>query len=121
MCIIYTLSDIGISSCHILDPGPPQRVSAVALHDTAIMVTWEEPLDPNGILDQYSITYQLQPSYRDYLNDSVMTMDVPSDRFMVVLEDLHEFARYDVSVRAVNGLRMGEESSAAATTQPAGE
>lgn len=85
----------------------------MALNDTTVMVIWAEPLEPNGILDYYDITYQLQSL--SLLQDTV-TVRVESDVFEVVLTDLHEFAGYNVTVRAINGMREGETITVAVMT-----
>ena len=36
-------------------PGPPVSVKALAMSDEAILVSWKEPEEPNGVVVQYTV------------------------------------------------------------------
>ena len=53
-----------ILSCfvHALVPGPPHNVRAVPVSKDTIRVLWEPPLEPNGIIRGYTVSFGIETS-----------------------------------------------------------
>ena len=89
------------------------------LNATSFNVTWDEPSDPNGMVEGYQLNYSLL-AVDDYLNESYPHIDLgPSDR-NVVVSGLHPFASYWLELRARTDKGLGEADSEEATTNESG-
>ncbi len=70
------------------------------INATAILVEWQPPSEPNGIITTYEVRYTLM--------NSDMMMMVSSDILSIELTDLEEFSYYDISVRANTSVGPGD-------------
>ena len=92
----------------------PQNVTAVSLASTTINVTWEEvpPIDRNGIITTYEVLYEPLETFEQLLlSDIINTTDL-----FILLEDLHPFVSYNISVRAYTSVGNGPYSDVAVET-----
>ena len=79
------------------------NVAATSTSSSAINVTWEAPLVPNGIVRRYQITY-----YQTTLGIANSTA-IQADNTFVVITGLQFFTEYAVFVQAVT-IQLGMES-----------
>ena len=38
-------------------PGPPHNVSMRLVNDTTVLVSWQSPKEPNGVITEYEVYY----------------------------------------------------------------
>lgn len=110
----------------------PRNVELSVMNDTSIVVMWDEPSNPHGIISDYEvhihahgaasiliINYYIPQIYyqadkgSDYTGsyiDSEQTVRIPVDT-RYVLQGLYGSAKYTVSVAAVNGAGVGSRST----------
>ena len=94
----------------------PQNVTPVFLSSTTINVTWEEvpPIDRNGMITTYEVLYEPLETFEQLLSTDI----VNSTNIFVLLEGLHPFVSYNISVRAYTSVGNGPYSDVAiGTTQ----
>ena len=91
-----------------------QNVTAVSLSSTTINVTWEEvpPIDRNGIITTYEVLYEPLETFEQLLSSDIINT---TDLF-ILLEDLHPFVSYNISVRAYTSVGSGPYSDVAVET-----
>ena len=87
----------------------------------SVRATWEDPLDPNGIILSFSLSLQLTPG-QDYLLPLPTQTEflLSSDTFERDIAGLHPFARYEFSLRAATSFGEGSVTNSFATTNEAG-
>ena len=86
------------------------------VNSTALLATWEEPLDPNGVLTGYRLTVSIATDYLDPYNE---TFSLNSFQLFYVVSGLHPFATYMFELRAVT-FEVGSATTAAAITDEDG-
>ena len=74
-----------------------------------MIISWESPVEPNGIITEYNILY----------NDSDLQVD--GNITMVTLNDLYCWKKYRVQVSASTSAGYGRESSAVGITDVYGK
>ena len=92
----------------------PQNVTAMSPSSTTINVTWEEvpPIDRNGMIITYEVLYEPLETFGQLLSSDIINT---TDLF-VLLEGLHPFVSYNVSVRAYTSVGSGPYSDVAVET-----
>ena len=72
-------------------------MTAASLSSTTINVTWEEvlPCDRNGVIITYEVVFEPLETFGQLTSDISNTSDLS-----ILLEDLHPFVNYNISVRA---------------------
>ncbi|XP_071532406.1 phosphatidylinositol phosphatase PTPRQ-like [Panulirus ornatus] len=85
-------------------PGPPV-LTEVVVEGTTIIASWSDPVDKNGIIDQYVITWEDTMGVTG--SDSV-----GKDMYTFAIRDLDCCQIYSVKVRAHTGGGWGEDSKA---------
>ena len=91
----------------LLEPdGFPRNVTLEVVSATEIMVSWVEvnPFNRNGIITIYEVTYQPQENY------DRMTTYMNTTSLLVPLTGLHEYAVYNVEVKAFTIVGPGPDS-----------
>ena len=85
--------------------GSPDIQEALNVSSTAILVTWTEvnARDRNGIIITYEVDYQ--PANR--FNDSDIVDIMNTTNTSIVLQNLHEFVQYNITVRAYTSIGPG--------------
>ena len=92
----------------IVPASSPQNVTAVSLSSTAIMVTWEvvPPIDRNGMITVYEIRYGPLETFGQLSSTDIIN----ATDLSIILEGLHPFVGYNISVRAYNSVGSGPYS-----------
>ena len=94
---VRTLSDIPTGQ------GPPQLQ---ATGPTTVVITWEPPASPNGVIQQYRIQRRLKNSFAEVL---IATRDGETLSFTNNAPELQPYTEYEYRITAVNS--VGETSS----------
>ena len=86
-------------------------MTAVSFSSTTINVTWEEvpPIDRNGIITTYEVLYETLETFGQLSSSEIINI---TDLF-ILLEDLHPFVSYNISVRAYTSIGSGPYSDVA--------
>ncbi|XP_046841964.1 titin-like isoform X3 [Xenia sp. Carnegie-2017] len=95
-------------------PSAPVAVNVTALSSTQLKVTWFPPLDPNGVITGYNITWKLK---NDDSNDgvesvlNVLSTPLNSSSRSYVIDSLKPYSVYTVIVYAITGAGSGDGTS----------
>ena len=87
----------------------PLITEAMEISSTEVEVTWSEvnPIDRNGIITQYEVDYQpIVPFSNPTDLSRINTTDTT-----ITLRNLHESARYNITVRAFTSIGPGPFSN----------
>ena len=98
-------------NCHLIfatAPSSPTIVSAISLSDT-ILVEWNEPLEPNGVVRYYVIA--VYESDSSLASNRTQETSTSADRSRTI-GHLEAFTNYSVIVQAVT-MEPGSESEVA--------
>ncbi|ETN71312.1 fibronectin type III domain protein [Necator americanus] len=92
-------------------PGPVVDLRVQAVGPDRLQVSWRPPINPNGLITQYEVTYQLiSKGMCDQQQDVPRTISVTSPHH--VITGLHPHSRYRVGVAArttIAGERVSQE------------
>ena len=94
--------------CNTAPNNSPQNVSATSFSSTTIDVSWEEvpPADRNGLIITYEVLFEpLETFGRLTASETRNTTNLS-----IVLDNLHPFVEYNVSVRAYTSEGFGHYS-----------
>ena len=88
--------------------GPPQSVMAVSMSSTTMNVSWEEipPGNRNGLILMYEIIHEPLETFGQLL----MTDTRNTTNLSIVVDGLHPFVNYNISVRAYTSVGNGPSS-----------
>ena len=100
--------------CSFTVPGPPENVTTKPVSQTSVIVSWTPPVEKNGILTNYTITWQ---AGADMYNNTVV---VDSNSSSYTVEGLQTCLMYNFSVAASISLGGGEPASTDGTTELGG-
>ena len=89
-----------------------------ALSSTAVRAMWEEPLDSNGILQEYSLNISIMTTY---LSFNTLNFRPSRNEFSIEIGDLHPFADYFLELRARTDIGLGSETTFSVQTLEAGK
>ena len=91
----------------------PQNVTAMSLSSTSINVTWEEvpPIDRNGMITMYEVLYEPLETFGQLSSGTGNTTDL-----FILLDELHPFVNYSISVRAYTSVGSGPYSDVVVET-----
>uniref|UniRef100_A0AC35UE32 Protein-tyrosine-phosphatase n=1 Tax=Rhabditophanes sp. KR3021 TaxID=114890 RepID=A0AC35UE32_9BILA len=95
-------------------PGPVSGLKARPLGPNSIKVTWTAPVNPNGVISGYTVTYQLK-SLGECGEKNSKPITVNTNDPSTVLKDLLPDATYSIAVTPHTSL-PGEESEAILVT-----
>ncbi|XP_041360358.1 tyrosine-protein phosphatase Lar-like isoform X2 [Gigantopelta aegis] len=91
-----------------LAPGsPPRNVRARAASSTTIIVSWQAPQIPNGIIEGYKVFYTLKPEKPIFFWDS---QDVMNDNKLTTISGLQPNQTYTISALAYSSIGQGPMS-----------
>ncbi len=84
-------------------------MTASASSSTTIEVTWDivPPIDQNGVITLYEVSYQPMVDY----NRTVLLQNTTDPSRSLSLTGLHEYANYSVQVRAYTSVGPGDYST----------
>ena len=101
-------------------PDAPENFTVSVIDSQSVRATWDNPLDSNGIILNFSLTLQLAPD-QGYLPQPAQTeFELNSTTFELMILGLHPFATYDFILRAATSFGEGNETNTFATTDEAG-
>lgn len=89
-------------SCFLVVPGQVQQLRADVMF-TSIRLSWEPPYQPNGVLEEYTVSYRVGASP---VENSHVDLDLS-----FTISDLLPGSMVEVSVSAVNGAGKGAVST----------
>lgn len=97
-----------------LPPILPSESSApilrcAAMPNWTIEVSWDKPLEPNGVISRYLLGYRrrsAEEKFEHFVTGSLK----------YVIEDVTPFVEYDVTLRAENGAGLGEAANCSVLT-----
>ena len=55
-----------------LVPGPPRSVYVSVVNETIIFVSWMAPMEPNGEITEYEVSYAGFNDYERYINKVIV-------------------------------------------------
>uniref|UniRef100_A0A4W3JB91 Protein tyrosine phosphatase receptor type Ub n=1 Tax=Callorhinchus milii TaxID=7868 RepID=A0A4W3JB91_CALMI len=101
---------------------PAESISGTPLEDM-IFLKWEEPLEPNGVITQYEISYQSIESSDPTLRipGPRRTLSKPRNETYHVFSNLDPGTTYLFSVRASTGKGFGQTAQTEITTNISGK
>ena len=79
-------------------PSVPRNVTATPINSTSVLISWDSPESPNGIIDSFLVTYVRLDPAGGVLSDTVSTT---GDTTTMVIDNLEPFTWYNVSVVGV--------------------
>ena len=87
---------------------------AIALSSIKLYVTWEgvPPIDQNGIISTYEVSSVPQMTFGGALTQNTINMT----NMFLLLNDLHPFVAYNISVRAYTMAGAGPYGMVVSTT-----
>ena len=85
-------------------PSKPTNISEVEINSTSVLVSWENPSSPNGVLLYFTLTYRRVLNLNEYGEPQTLVVDANTHE--LVLTDLDEFTKYEVMVSV--STRIGE-------------
>ena len=95
-------------------PDPPVEVVISMVTSTTAILSWQAPLDPQGIIASYNVSYnQTIPCSGNVSSFEIM---LTRDNFTYTFVDLEEATNYVFSVTVMNGVRESETVSVSANT-----
>lgn len=96
--------------------GPPSGIAAPTIHvlnSTAIVASWQQPQEPNGIITHYELRYQEFPSL---INNMTVAARVTHTVYNVTVDGFKPSTSYQFVIIAVNRRREGSSPAALAKT-----
>ena len=88
-------------------PGPPVIIWFPEVSYTLAEIVWEPPVEPNGVINGYMVSFKLRGSQEPYVNSSVLS----SDTLTYTVGNLQREAYYEFRVKAKTRLGWGESAS----------
>lgn len=111
VCILALLHrDVVIDHCSFPAPSnSPQNVTLRLASSTTINFTWDEVphVDRNGLI----ITYEVYAEPLETFEHILITHKINTTNMSVLLENLHPFVNYNISVRAYTSMGTGPFSN----------
>ena len=93
-------------------PGQPSTVYFPQVNDTSLIVVWNVPLWPNGIITGYRLAYALATTTPGVDNPEVVDESLPAEAREYAVGDLVNRKSYVFSVAAKSTLGWGEAARA---------
>ena len=109
ICCIIPKFDAFCSICLTAPGDPPTFLRSSVINSTAVHLTWEQPLLPNGIIINYTVTYNL----------SELSVSAITDAQSILITGLEEYTVYEFEVFASTRIGPGPPASILARTDVA--
>ncbi|XP_030646363.1 LOW QUALITY PROTEIN: protein sidekick-1 [Chanos chanos] len=87
-------------------PGPVGHLSFTEILDTSLRVSWEEPVDKNGIILGYLVSWEVQGK-----NSTRVARTMPNNTLEYKVTGLTSLTTYTLEVAAMTGAGMGAVTS----------
>ena len=111
--VIYSFS-----FCISTGPGPPGKFFGRVLSDNEIFITWEEPVNPNGIVRSYHIRAYETKTWGEVYNTNVTKG--PKKEESVQVSKLRPYTNFNFTIQA-RTIELGETAYFTAKTQEGGK
>ena len=102
--LIKSFNQINLSSYNLVPDDSPINVSVIVNDAFSLLIEWEPPLIPNGIITHYTL-------YINYTNGSeISTRTIDSQLTLYLLNGLSPYQEVGVSISATTGGGEGPQS-----------
>ena len=118
--VVYTPAIYSFSFCisTCTGPGAPTKFSGKVLSDKEILITWEEPVNANGIIRSYYIRVYDTKSGREAYNKTVPKEG--NNEQSLRLSDLKPYTNFNFTIQAKT-IELGEMAYFTAKTLEGGK
>ena len=116
--MVYTFVIYFFSFCISTGPGPPGKFVGTVLSDNEIFITWEEPVNANGIIRSYHIRAYETKTWREVYNRYVTKG--PQKEESLLSSNLKPFTNFNFTIQA-RTIELGEMAYFSAKTQDGGK
>ena len=99
-------------------PGPPGKFVGRVLSDNEILITWEEPVNANGIIRSYHIRAYETKTWREVYNKNVTKG--PKKEESLQVSNLTPYTNFNFAIQA-RTIELGEMAYFTAKTQEGGK
>ena len=106
------------SFCISTDPGPPGKFVGTVLSDNEIFITWEEPVNANGIIRSYHIRAYDTKTWGEVYNKNVTKG--PQKEESLQVSNLTPYTNFNFTIQA-RTIELGEMAYFNAKTQEGGK
>ena len=114
---VYTPAIYSFSFCISTGPGSPTKFSGRVLSDKEILITWEQPVNANGIIRSYHIRVYDTKSGREAF-DKIVTKEGNNGQSLLV-SDLKPYTNFTFTIQAKT-IEPGEMAYCTAKTSEGG-
>ena len=116
--MFYTSVIYSFSFCISTGPGPPGKFVGRVLSDSKIFITWEEPVNANGIIRSYHIRAYETKTWREVYNRNVTKG--PQKEESLQVSNLTPYTNFNFTIQA-RTIELGEMAYFTAKTQEGGK
>ena len=116
--MFYTSVIYSFSFCIPTGPGPPGKFVGRVLSDNEIFITWEEPVNANGIIRSYHIRAYETKTWREVYNKNVTKG--PKKEESLQVSELRPYTNFNFTIQA-RTIELGEIAYFTAKTQEGGK
>ena len=113
--VVYTPAIYSFSFCISTGPGAPTKFSGRVLSDKEILISWEEPVNANGIIKSYYIRVYDTKSGQEVYNKTVPKEGNNEQR----LSYLKQYTNFTFKIQAKT-IELGEMANFTAKTLEGG-
>ena len=96
--VIYTPAIYSFSFCISTGPGAPTKFNGTVLSDKEILISWEEPVNANGIIRSYHIRVYDTKSGREAFN-KIVTKEGSNGKSLLV-SNLKPYTNFTFTIQA---------------------
>ena len=101
-------------SCVLTGPGPPTQFSDQVISDEAVLLSWGDPVNSNGIIRKYHIK-----TYDTKTGRQVNSHEIDAGKKRKLISSLKPFTNYIFTIQAVT-IKAGEMANLTARTHQGG-
>ena len=116
--LLYTSAIYSFSFCISTGPGPPTKFGVSVLSDIEFDITWEEPINANGIIRTYHIRVYETKTGREVYNRTVKGLSGKGQRINV--SNLKPYTDCTFTIQAKT-IELGEMANFTAKTLEGGK
>ena len=116
--VVYTPAIYSFSFCISIGPGAPTKFSGRVLSDKKILISWEEPVNANGIIKSYFIRVYETKSGQEVYNKTVPKEGNNEQSLRV--SDLKPYTNFNFTIQAKT-IELGEMAYFTAKTLEGGK
>ena len=116
--MFYTSVIHSFSFCISTGPGPPGKFVGRVLSDSEILITWEEPVNGNGIIRSYHIRAYETKTWGEVYNRNVTKG--PKKEESLQVSKLRPYTNFNFTIQA-RTIELGEMAYFTAKTQEGGK